>query len=91
MCIVTCLNVRPAKIVQVIDIYLSIIKQVVCMGPGKYLNFSLDWHFPELKALEMVEGPGTPWNFVNSSNDDSLFWKCMFLVGSNVNNSKDNN
>ena len=35
----TRLNVRPAKIMQVIEIYLFIIKEVVCMGPWKVLEF----------------------------------------------------
>ena len=35
----TRLNVRPAKIMQVIEIYLLIIKEVVCMGPWKVLEF----------------------------------------------------
>ena len=35
----TRLNVRPAKIMQVIEIYLFIIKEVVCIGPWKVLEF----------------------------------------------------
>lgn len=35
----TRLNVRPAKIMQVIEICLFIIKDVACMGPWKVFEF----------------------------------------------------